>query len=65
LKEKNSPDFEAQKAALLKGLNQKLIKNEINKEKTKRQGNYHSWRESAPKDGAEKHVQANWKGYTG
>jgi len=65
LKEDNAPDYEAQKAALLKGLNQKLIKNEINKEKTKRQGNSHSWRESSPKNDAEEHVRANWKDYTG
>ena len=65
LKIENPADFDAQKSALLKQLNQKLIKNEINKEKTKRQAEHHSWRESAPKKGAEEYVRANWKDYAG
>ena len=64
LKEQNPPDFEAQKSAMLNELNQELIKNEINKEKTRRGAKFHSWREGPPKREAEQHVQANWKDYT-
>ena len=65
LKKENRPDFEAQKAALLKELNKKLMKNEFNKEKTRRHAKHHSWRDSAPKQDAEEHVRATWKDYTG
>jgi len=65
LRQQNPPDFRDQKAAMLKALNVKLKKNAINKEKTRRQATYPSWRESVPKDGAVKHVQANWVVYTG
>jgi arylsulfatase A len=60
LKEENPSDLEAQKAALLKDLNQKLKKNELNKEKTRLHAEFHSWRESAPKKNAEANVEAKW-----
>jgi hypothetical protein len=65
LKEQNPPDFDAQKAVMLKELNSKLMKNEINKEKCRRQAMYSSWRESAPKDDAEEFVLSKWVDYTG
>ena len=65
LKEQNPADFEAQKASLLKELNERLFKNELNKEKCRRQAKYGSWRDSAPKDDAEKYVLSNWVDYTG
>ena len=65
LKELNPKDFDAQKAALLKDLNQRLIKNEINKEKCRRQAKYTSWRESAPKGDVEDYVLSKWVDYTG
>lgn len=60
LKEENPSDLEAQKAKLLKDLNQKLKKNELNKEKTRLHAEFHSWRESAPKKNAEEIVEAKW-----
>jgi len=65
LRAEDPPDFEARKTALLKALNEKLLKDAISKERTRRQGTYPSWRESAPKGDAEKHVLANWVDYTG
>ena len=60
LEEDNPPDLEAQKAALLKELNQKLKKNALNKEKTRLHARLHSWREGASKDEAEANVDAEW-----
>tara|TARA_Y100001934_G_scaffold160461_1_gene191518 strand:+ start:4043 stop:5788 length:1746 start_codon:yes stop_codon:yes gene_type:complete len=60
LKKKKPTDFEAQKAALLKALNEKLKKNELNKEKTRQHAELHSWRESTPKKDAEAIVDAKW-----
>jgi arylsulfatase A-like enzyme len=56
----NPPDFEAQKAALLKELNDKLIKNEINKEKCRRQASVTSWKEGVPKGDVETTVRSRW-----
>jgi len=58
-------DFETQKSDMLRELNQKLIKNEINKEKTRRQATFSSWRESAPKGDIEDYVLSKWVDYTG
>ncbi len=60
LKEQNPSDFEKQKAVLLKELNDKLIKNEINKEKCRRFASFSSWRESPEKSDAEEAVRARW-----
>lgn len=60
LREDNPPDFETKKAELLKELNHKLIKNEINKEKCRRQASFNSWKETAPKSDAEKAVRDRW-----
>lgn len=65
LKEQNLPDFEAQKAQLLKALNAKLKKNAINKEKARRHAELYSWRGYVDKKAAEEHVEANWVNYTG
>jgi hypothetical protein len=65
LKEQNLSDFKAKQAAMLKALNDKLIKNEINKEKTRRHASWPSWRDSSPKQEAEDHVRANWVDYAG
>ena len=60
-----TPAFpEAQKAALLKELNQKLKKNAVNKEKTRLHAQFFSWRESAPKSKAEENVEAKWVNLT-
>tara|TARA_B100000959_G_scaffold118532_1_gene124604 strand:- start:77 stop:1777 length:1701 start_codon:yes stop_codon:yes gene_type:complete len=64
LKEENPSDLEAQKAALLKELNQKLKKNAVNKEKTRLHAQFFSWRESAPKSKAEENVEAKWVNLT-
>jgi len=64
LKKENPSDLEARKAALLKELNQKLKKNAVNKEKTRLQAQFFSWRESAPKSKAEENVEAKWKDLT-
>ena len=45
---------------MLKELNLKLIKNEINKEKSRRHASFTSWRESPPKKDAEKAVMDRW-----
>ena len=60
LKEENPPDLEARRKAMLKELNEKLIKNEINKEKSRRHASFTSWRESPPKKDAEKAVKDRW-----
>jgi arylsulfatase A-like enzyme len=60
LEEEPPPDLEARKKALLKELNEKLIKNEINKERSKRYASWNSWRESPPKQDAEKAVLDRW-----
>jgi arylsulfatase A len=60
LKEEKPSDLEAQKAKLLKDLNQKLKKNAFNKEKTRLQAEFRSWRESAPQKNAEELVEAKW-----
>lgn len=60
LKEAKPDDLEAQTAKLLADLNQKLKKNLLNKEKTRLHAKFHSWRESAPKQEAEKNVEAKW-----
>jgi len=66
LKEENPPDFNTQKASLLKDLNVKLIKYAINKEKTKRFASYPFFKEGLIdyKKEAEEHVRANWVNYT-
>ena len=65
LKKEQPADFEMQKAALLRDLNDKLFKNELNKERCRRQAKHTSWRDSAPKQDAEKHVRSTWVDYTG
>ena len=60
LKKSNPPDLEAKTTALLNELNQKLKKNELNKEKARLHADLHSWREGASKDDAERNVQAKW-----
>ena len=60
LKARNPSDLAERKAALLRELNDKLIKNEINKEKCRRQAQFNSWRESPEKDDAEQAVRARW-----
>jgi arylsulfatase A len=60
LKKENPSDPDEQIAALLKDLNKKLIKNELNSEKTRLHVRNHSWREGAPKKDAEKNVEAKW-----
>ena len=60
LKKSNPPDLEAKTTALLNELNQKLKKNELNKEKARLHADLHSWRESASKGDAERNVQAKW-----
>jgi arylsulfatase A-like enzyme len=64
LKKNNPTGFSEQKSALLKELNQTLLKNAISKEKTRRGATFHSWTESPPKREAEQHVLASWKDYT-
>ena len=64
LKEQMPNDFDARKSAMLKELNEKLIKNEINKEKCRRQAKFYSWRESAPKSDVEDFVLSKWIDYT-
>ena len=64
LEKENPPNLAAQKAALLNDLNEKLKKNELNKEKTRLQTDFHSWRESSPKNDAEKNVDARWSDLT-
>ena len=58
-------DFDLQKAALLRDLNKSLYKNELNKERCRRQAKHTSWRDSAPKQDAEEFVRSNWVDYTG
>ena len=65
LKAQKLPDFEAQKAKLLKELNFKLMKNEINKEKARRHAQLYTWRGYVDKKAAAEHVEANWVDYTG
>ena len=60
LKEQNPADFETRKAAMLKKLNDKLIKNEINKEKCRRYASFSSWKEGPAKVDAEQAVRARW-----
>ena len=57
LKEQNLPDFEDQKAALLKVLNQNLFKNVVNKEKTNVHRTLYSWREGPEQKEAEKNAR--------
>lgn len=56
----NPPDFAEQKNALLKVLNEKLLKNEINKERCRRYASATSWRESPPKGNVEAAVRRRW-----
>ncbi|MCP4857737.1 MAG: sulfatase [Fuerstiella sp.] len=65
LKEQQPTDFDVQKAAMLKELNTKLVKNEMNKEKCRRQADFTSWRESVPKGDIEDFVMSRWIDYTG
>ncbi len=65
LKEQRPTDFDARKSAMLRELNKKLIKNEINKEKCRRQAKNVSWRESVPKGDVEEYVLSKWVDYTG
>lgn len=60
LEAENPPDVAVQKTALLKELNNKLIKNEINKEKCRRFASSQSWRESPPKSDADEAVRDRW-----
>ena len=57
--------FSSIEPAMLKDLNTSLIKNEVNKERCRRQAKYESWRESAPKDGIEEFVLSKWVDFTG
>jgi hypothetical protein len=45
---------------MLKKLNDKLIKNEINKEKCRRHASFNSWKEGPPKADAEQAVRDRW-----
>jgi arylsulfatase A len=65
LKERKPTDFDVQKAAMLKELNEKLVKNEMNKEQCRRQATFGSWRESSPKTGVKEFVLSTWVDYTG
>ncbi len=60
LKKDAPTDFEKQKAELLRQLNDKLLKNEINKEKCRRFASFHSWRESPAKSDVEHAVKSRW-----
>ena len=60
LKEEAPVDFEKQKADLLRELNDKLLKNEINKEKCRRFASFDSWRESTSKLDVEQAVRSRW-----
>ncbi len=60
LEEEKPSDLAAKKAALLKDLNEKLKKNELNKEKTRLHALNHSWLDGAPKNEAEENVEAKW-----
>jgi dGTP triphosphohydrolase len=57
LKEQNLSDFEDQKAAMLKVLNQSLFKNVVNKEKTNVHRTHYSWREGPEVKEAEKNAR--------
>ncbi|MEO0416894.1 MAG: hypothetical protein AAF226_18295, partial [Verrucomicrobiota bacterium] len=65
LKEENPADLAERKAALLKDLNKGLIKNEMNKEKCRRQAENHSWREGISNVGIQEYVESKWEDYTG
>lgn len=65
LEEQKPADFDTKKATLLQELNEKLFKNEWNKERCRRQARHSSWRDSAPKQDAEEYVRTNWVDYTG
>ena len=60
LKTQNAPDFKERQSTLLAELNEKLIKNEVNKEKCRRYVHSTSWRESPEKSDAEAAVRARW-----
>jgi arylsulfatase A-like enzyme len=65
LKEQNPPDFEEQKAAMLKQLNTKMMKNEINNEKARLLAEEAPWKENgSSKSDAEQLVRANWVDFT-
>jgi arylsulfatase A-like enzyme len=65
LREQNPADLDAQQAQLLEQLNAKLFRNELNKEKCRRQATNASWREGVPKEGAEEYVRSRWVEYVG
>ena len=60
LEEQNPPDSEAQRAALLEALNERLLKNEINSEKCRRNASFNSWIESVSNGDAEQAVRDRW-----
>jgi hypothetical protein len=65
LREQNPADLDAQQAQLLKQLNATLFRNELNKEKCRRQATNASWREGVPKAGTEEYVRSRWVEYAG
>jgi hypothetical protein len=64
LKEQKVPDFDDRKTAMLKELNEKLLKNVISKEKTKLHRKLYSWRDGPEKKEAEKNARAKWVDYS-
>jgi hypothetical protein len=65
LREQNPADLDMQQSQLLEQLNARLFKNELNKEKCRRQATNTSWRESAPNEGVEEHVRSHWVEHAG
>ena len=65
LREQNPADLDMQQSQLLEELNATLFRNELNKEKCRRQATNASWREGVPKEGAEEYVRSRWAEYAG
>jgi hypothetical protein len=65
LREQNPADLDRQQSQLLEALNATLFRNELNKEKCRRQATNASWREGIPKEGAEEYVRSHWVDYSG
>ncbi len=65
LREQNPADLDAQQAQLMKQLNATLCRNELTKEKCRRQATNATWREGVPKKEAEEYVRSRWVEYAG
>ncbi len=65
LKKQDVSDFAEKITVLLKALNDKLRKIEINKVKTRLQADYPSWRESVPTQDTAEIVSTYWQDYSG